>query len=138
MRQLLYTSSTSRDTPPETIDSILAVSRKNNSRDGITGVLLYIDGGFMQVLEGEPVVVSKTLERIRKDSRHWNTGVLLDRTAERAFSSWTMGFVKPTEQQLKSGMFRLTQDAMKTDFDLKLAPELMVLLSGFYRIQAGL
>jgi hypothetical protein len=137
IRQLLYTSSTSRETSIETIDSILAASRKNNTRDGITGVLLYIDGGFMQVLEGEPATVTATFERIRKDARHWNTGILLDRTAERAFSSWTMGFIKPSEEQLRSGMFQLTKEAMKTNFDLKLAPELMVLLSGFYRVQAG-
>ena len=130
MRQILYTSSTSRDTSAETLDSILATSRTNNTRDGITGVLLYIDGGFMQNL------VEQTLNRIRKDPRHWNTGILLDRTAERVFGAWSMGFVQPSEAQLNSGTFRLTRDAMKTDFDLSRAPEILVLLKSFYRIQA--
>jgi hypothetical protein len=136
MRQILYTSSTSRDTSAEMLDSILATSRTNNTRDGITGVLLYIDGGFMQVLEGEPDLVEQTLNRIRKDPRHWNTGILLDRTAERVFGAWSMGFVQPSEAQLNSGTFRLTRDAMKTDFNLSRAPELFVLLKSFYRIQA--
>lgn len=48
-----------------------------------------------------------------------------------------MGFLQPTEEQLSRGTFRLTQDAMKTDFDLALAPEVLVLLRSFYKIQAG-
>jgi hypothetical protein len=77
MRQLLYVSNTSRDVADSVLDDILASSRKNNLKAGITGVLLYIDGGFMKVLEGERRAVTETYARICKDQRHWNMGVLL-------------------------------------------------------------
>jgi hypothetical protein len=137
MRQLLYTSSTSRDLPEVTLESVLAVSRRNNTDAGLTGILLYVDGGFMQVLEGEPVAVSRTYQRICEDKRHWNTHVLLDRTAERSFGEWSMGFVRPTETQMSAGTFALTSDAIQGRLKSDSAPELLVLLRGFYRIQVG-
>jgi len=53
MRQLLYVSSTKRDLPDAMLESILSASRKNNEPAGITGMVMYLEGGFLQVLEGE-------------------------------------------------------------------------------------
>ncbi|MEE2915447.1 MAG: BLUF domain-containing protein, partial [Pseudomonadota bacterium] len=51
-------------------DAVLAVSRRNNARDGITG-LLYADGRrFLQVLEGERAAVERAYQRIAADPRH--------------------------------------------------------------------
>ncbi len=49
MRQLLYASNTDRDIPDSLLEDILDASRRNNAASGITGILLYIAGGFMQV-----------------------------------------------------------------------------------------
>ena len=137
MRQLLYTSNTSRDLPEAVLDSILAASRRNNVSAGVTGILLYIDGGLMQVLEGEAASVTETYKRICQDIRHWNTQVLLDRDAPRAFGEWSMGFVRPSTQEIGVGTFALTKDAIEGRLKPNAAPELLVLLRGFYRIQTA-
>ena len=67
MRQLLYVSSTPRNITPATLDRILAASRANNALLGITGLLIYIDGGFLQILEGEERVVRELYMRISTD-----------------------------------------------------------------------
>lgn len=71
--------------------SILAVSRRNNRRDGLTG-LLYADGRrFLQVLEGEPAALERTLERITADPRHRAVVILSCRDiAAREFGEWAM------------------------------------------------
>jgi hypothetical protein len=135
MRQLLYSSSTSREFSDTALEAILAASRRNNAAVGVTGILLYLDGGFMQVLEGEPSAVAETYGRICQDKQHWNTQVLLDREAPRAFGEWSMGFIRPSEAEMAAGTFALTQDAIKGRLKSTSAPELLVLLQGFYRIQ---
>jgi Sensors of blue-light using FAD len=136
MRQLLYVSNTSRDVADSVLDDILASSRKNNLKAGITGVLLYIDGGFMQVLEGERRAVTETYARICKDQRHWNMGVLLDGDASRAFGEWSMGFLRPSREADNDGMFALTRDAIGGKLQGDGPAVIMTLLLTFYRINS--
>jgi hypothetical protein len=76
-----------------TVDTaaILATSRRNNARDGLTG-LLYADGRrFLQVLEGEQLPLERRLERITADPRHRAVVVLSCRDiAAREFGNWAM------------------------------------------------
>ena len=77
---------------PELID-ILSVSRRNNSRIGVTGVLLYGDGQFIQLLEGDKADVQATFEKISNDNRHKGiTMVTSGNTEKRSFPEWSMGF----------------------------------------------
>lgn len=137
MRQLLYVSNTSLNLADRVLEDILAASRRNNARDGITGMLLYLQGGFMQVLEGNKDAVSATFERICRDGRHHNAMVLLDRDAPRAFGEWSMGFRRVAEDGDPAGVFALTADALKG----RLAPDapaaIVTLLQTFYRINAS-
>ena len=134
MRQLLYASSTDRDVSDAMLENILAVSRRNNAACGVTGVLLYSEGGFMQVLEGEETAVNKTYARICADKRHWKAMTLLDRNAPRAFGAWSMGFEKP--MAFGDGMFSLTRDAIAGRLKPNAPAEIMALLQTFYRINA--
>ena len=80
------------------VASILAASRVNNARDGVTGALLYSDGCFAQVLEGDLGVVQRTFERIQRDSRHGNVVVLEARRAEaRIFGMWDMALAEAAD-----------------------------------------
>lgn len=135
MRQLLYASNTSRDVTQDVLDDILAKSRRNNARDGITGMLLYIEGGFMQVLEGEEAAVGAAYERIARDKRHWNTQILLDRAAPRAFGQWSMGFERPKPGD--DGIFAITRDAIAGKLKSDAPPEIMALLRTFYRVNSS-
>jgi hypothetical protein len=92
--QLIYISS-ARTTPVsrETLDDIMSASSRNNARDGITGMLLYAEGTFMQVLEGEAAAVEATHHRIERDARHAGIFVLEHGPiSERSFAQWSMGF----------------------------------------------
>lgn len=90
---LVYVSAGVRVFGEEEIKEILAQSHRNNARDGITGMLLYRDGNFLQVLEGPDAAVQSTLQRIRGDKRHGGIVVLKKQNIDdRNFSEWTMAF----------------------------------------------
>jgi hypothetical protein len=145
MRQLLYVSSTKRDVPGAMLESILSASRKNNAPAGISGMLMYLEGGFLQVLEGEADQVEATYQRIRTDKRHWNAQTLLDRAAPRAFSNWTMGFQRIPSYAEDSDPFSATREAVFSVSREAIAgrltgPDVAILatlLQTFYRIQTG-
>ena len=73
---------------------ILEVSRANNERDGITGVLFFCNNNVVQCLEGSRETVNKTYARIVQDKRHQNP-LLIDYRVltTRLFSNWSMGYV---------------------------------------------
>ena len=80
------------------IADILTASRTNNARHGVTGALLYSEGCFAQVLEGDLGAVQRTFERIQRDRRHGHVIVLEARRAEaRIFGLWDMALAESTE-----------------------------------------
>jgi hypothetical protein len=91
--RLIYVSTGRGDASAAELDAILESAARRNGQQGITGMLLYADGSFMQVLEGEEAAVDETFGRVERDSRH--TGIfVIDRQpiTERSFGRWTMGF----------------------------------------------
>jgi len=93
MLQMLYVSGASKPMSVDDIQEILAISRINNLRDGITGMLLWADGVFIQILEGEADTVRSVFRRIESDDRHRNIMVVLEQSADdRLFTQWSMGF----------------------------------------------
>ena len=71
---------------------ILTASQRNNSRDGITGFLIFDKTWFVQILEGERAQVMETYNRIERDTRHSGTVVINVRDVPaRLFPNWTMG-----------------------------------------------
>ena len=86
MITVVYVSSAVLLMSPTDLLDLLRNSRERNHVAQITGMLLYRDGNFMQVLEGEERVVDALQERIRRDPRHRGMICLLrQRLAERAF-----------------------------------------------------
>jgi len=72
---------------------LLTQSRENNTLAGITGLLLYKEGKFLQVLEGDDLLVRKLISKIEKDPRHAEVEVLRwEILKERRFPAWSMGF----------------------------------------------
>lgn len=73
------------------MSDILARSRPNNARDGITGVLTATSGRFVQIIEGAPAAIDDLLLRLRNDVRHTDLNVLERRpAASRVFGDWDM------------------------------------------------
>jgi hypothetical protein len=73
--------------------ALLTKSRKNNSALGVSGMLLFKDGNFLQVLEGEESKVQPLYEKISLDQRHKTLITLsMGYCPERDFPDWSMGF----------------------------------------------
>jgi hypothetical protein len=90
---LVYLSSAVELFSPAALRELLAQSRVNNTRVGLTGILLYKDGNFMQVLEGELDAVHALYAAIQRDPRHSGLLTLLQGPlAERQYPDWSMGF----------------------------------------------
>ena len=81
----------------EAIQEILAASRRNNPKVGVTGALMFNTGCFAQVLEGPRDGVEFTFERIQRDQRHGSVTILeFAPASERRFKQWSMAFVGAT------------------------------------------
>ena len=75
---------------------LLRQSRDNNARDGITGMLLYKDGRFMQLIEGPRPAIQGLYRKLVADDRHRDVTTLIKFALEtRAFAGWSMGFAQP-------------------------------------------
>lgn len=96
--QLIYVSSAYGPVKSDDLSQILGQSRKNNEKDDITGLLVFNDGLFFQVLEGPEEAVKRCFNRIAKDERHGSIALCMESHVEaRAFPNWSMGFKRPEE-----------------------------------------
>jgi hypothetical protein len=85
----------------DTLRAILAASQPNNSRDKLTGFLLFDRNWFFQILEGEADQVQAAYNRIQKDPRHESlTTMAMRQVPRRSFPEWSMGgALRGPEQQ---------------------------------------
>jgi hypothetical protein len=75
------------------IAELQAVSVDRNRQVQVTGALVYDDLWFVQALEGEPLAVKSTFDRIARDKRHANAKIIrAANTPSRLFGEWSMGF----------------------------------------------
>lgn len=96
MLQIVYISTATGQVGPSMRQAILQVSRENNTRDAITGLLYSDEKRFLQVLEGPDEKVRAALERIRADPRHRALVLLSTREVEaREFGDWAMASRTP-------------------------------------------
>ena len=92
--RLLYASRATEEVTQDELLSILKKSRINNLAAGVTGVLCYSGGVFLQVLEGGREPVSSLYNRIAGDTRHKQVVLLAyEEIGERSFVGWSMGQV---------------------------------------------
>jgi len=87
--------------PKSKLYKILVDSRVSNKLADVTGLLVYVDGKFLQVLEGEQEVVTVLFEKISKDRRHKDVKVVYETGIERrTFNAWQMAYVSPNPKEL--------------------------------------
>ena len=98
---LAYSSVGTRRFEQSELVDLLSFARKFNESHGLTGMLLYVDGAFFQILEGASRQLQDLYSRIEKDSWHSRVMKLLETPIEkRTFSAWSMGFAKVTREDL--------------------------------------
>ena len=93
MIQLIYSSAATHPFAPEALRTLLVRAREHNTTADVSGMLLHVDGAFLQVLEGIPEVVRALFTRITADPRHTRVLLLLSQDIQaRNFPDWSMGF----------------------------------------------
>lgn len=102
MIRLLYISSAAKPMSDEELLELLQECRRNNHKEGITGMLLYYCETFIQVLEGKEEDIEALFKTLKKDPRHNNVTVLeKKRITERKFPEWSMGFKQISDADLQ-------------------------------------
>jgi hypothetical protein len=95
--RLLY-ASRAADTSPSVIEAILSQAREHNPAGGITGILCYGGGIFLQAIEGGRTQVCDLFGHIQRDGRHKDVVLLqFEEIIERRFGGWSMGQVNLTK-----------------------------------------
>lgn len=98
---LAYTSIANHHMSHDELLDLLAQSREKNSTADFTGLLLYLDGCFFQILEGTPDKLEMLFEKISKDERHHSVMKLIfEPLTERSFANWMMGYQSVTREDL--------------------------------------
>lgn len=86
-------AATDRNFSSDDLARILETSRVNNAALGITGILLFENGSFFQILEGEADVIDELYQRIRIDPRHHKVSLVFSEPIEeRTFGEWSMAY----------------------------------------------
>ena len=139
LKSLVYSSTAVQPFDDAQLDALLQQARTRNSSLGITGMLSYRGGSFIQFLEGSEDHIDALMASIRADQRHRDVRVLIeDRISERQFSSWTMGYerMRNTEQRPPAGFRDTFADLQRGDDDLitaRAARELMF----WFKVRSG-
>jgi hypothetical protein len=93
MRSITYVSSAKKLFTDDDLVRLLHLSRDANAKHGITGLLLYKSGNFMQTIEGPDAAVDQLYINICNDTSHMNVTTIVDeKITARAFPEWHMGF----------------------------------------------
>lgn len=108
--QLLYFSRATAHVEASTLAEILQTSQRNNQRSGISGLLIYEDYHFMQVLEGTKQAVEEIFAKICVDERHTDVFTIYSADVEkRQFGGWAMAHYQfqPDDEELRNSFVEI-------------------------------
>jgi len=129
MYQIVYTSSANRDFTAADLGELLRGAQRHNKNVGVTGMLVFHDGTFLQALEGENRAVNEIFARIHGDSRHRDV-IVLHRghgPEQRVFGDWPMGFADfDGAAALLKGFVRFNEQLKLKELNESRAVELLI------------
>jgi hypothetical protein len=117
MHHIIYLSWATVPFTDQQLQTLLVLARRRNTELAVTGILLYGNERFVQVLEGEVDILQELYAHIKRDTRHGNIITFANKpVAQRAFAEWTMAFPSITSQQLENvvGLLGPTNVPMNT------------------------
>jgi hypothetical protein len=114
--QLVYMSKASFVFDAEQLQRLQTTSQRNNEEFGITGLLVFCNGYFIQLLEGIEHHVTSLYSVIKNDSRHTDVTTLLSRNSEKRIAEeWSMGLYLPgSDWPAPSEMREFSLDTCRT------------------------
>ena len=118
------------------IEAILTAARAYNPSRNITGLLLYVEGQFLQYLEGQKTAVEALYDKIERDRRH--SGVLrlfASDCPRRGFEGWSMGYRSIDRNALKTveGVIDLCRQSVREAVPSEAPEEITLFMESFYR-----
>jgi len=94
LQRLIYRSKQTTDVASDldfSVKQIIQSAIRNNRIDNLTGLLITVQGAFVQTLEGPSEALMRTYQRISKDPRHSDLVVISSGLVEkRQFGEWNM------------------------------------------------
>lgn len=135
--ELLYSSAAAKKMSAAELVRLLEQARAKNARLGITGLLVYHNREFMQLLEGERDEVQSLWQTIRFDDRHTSVRVIYEGPIEeRGFASWRMGFrnLGKVDVEALAGYSRFLESGFTTEVNTQhqsIARDLMITIRDF-------
>jgi hypothetical protein len=142
--QIIYISRATAGTPgagqevDPVVSRILAKSRANNRRHGLTGVLYFGNGCFFQCLEGDETAIDTLYAKLQQDDRHRDLKLISRRIVERPlFKEWSMKYV-PVDKEMAALLGRNGMPAFDPyRFDAAVTHDVIALLQGAREPEAG-
>ncbi len=134
---ILYLSSSVKLLSQKDLRDLLDEIAKFNEKKQITGLLLYHQGNFVQIIEGTRDHIQSTFNKIKLDQRHRNVTKLIEREIdERLFPSWRMGFQQISDDQAnKIPGYLNYMNKKKINDHLSTSPkEIKILFESFIRV----
>ena len=103
IHQIVYSSIATKKILKSDLVIILRKARTNNRFSEVTGLLIYVDGHFLQILEGEKGKVHKVFSKISLDARHKDCQVIYEGDSDRRyFPRWEMAYASPSANELSA------------------------------------
>ncbi len=129
MYEIIYSSVAAIHLSAKDITNILHSAQDFNARHHITGCLLYHNGEFLQVLEGDKEIVQALYQKIALDPRHTHSKILAEGDKEeRAFDQWQMAFHQLSEDDIEHMGRELFVDNFITFSDMVKKPTFSMIL----------
>lgn len=108
MYQLNYRSQARKDLQMKDLEAILSSANLTNTAFDISGCLIFHNGYFLQILEGDKEDVLAIYEKIKKDSRHEAVTLLGESVVEkRTFPEWNMAYHEPEDKSMRQFVHNL-------------------------------
>jgi hypothetical protein len=136
---LVYTSRSTQSPSDDDLHEIQALSRRNNERNGLTGMLLYRQGRFIQALEGPEQALRDRMAVIAADPRHTAVRTLIEeRAGRRRFPHWAMEYrpLKPAMVNTVPG-YEVVFTELDREVDPATAPLPLEALLRWYQARAA-
>ncbi|NEU70237.1 BLUF domain-containing protein [Spirosoma agri] len=134
---ITYFSSAVSSTTEQVVLDIINVSRQKNARLGITGVLLYINGHIVQVLEGQQDLVEEVYKSIQADPRHTDVRTVIRQPiSQRLFDRWHMGYEILSTRQYEEVRSLIPIDAQSAAAGDTEQPVIVRMLKGFFELNS--
>ena len=141
--QMIYSSKATEPMSAADLEAILDDARAGNEARDVTGALVYADGLFVQIIEGEEGVVGELMASIARDTRHERVKVFHQgEVPVRAFESWRMAYLAPSAQEMAAwaglpGTETIDGLLARVHRDPRLVPRILLSIVGALASRAG-